>query len=582
MVIIDKYSTDNVNKRGCVGMKEPWSKYIGIIKNDETIYFLVEKIKCDTNTILTNKNQRDGLNLKCGENVTINDADILDECQEVKIIIDYKTENIEMQKSIEKMLIDIPLHENIDINYYYGKKIIKLKIIPNINNTILSKSTKINFIFGDNEITKKEFFKQKFDFEELGIGGLNEEFKLIFRRAFATRLIKDKDLINKLNIKHLKGMILYGPSGTGKSLIARKISQILNCDVKIVNGPELIDKYVGESEKKVRELFEGNDNLRVIIFDEMDSICGKRSDKGSMTHNNIINQLLTQMDGITSKDNFIIIGLTNRFHMIDDALKRPGRFELHVPIGLPDEEGRLSILNIHSKKIMDLMDNVDLEQLAKITNNYSGAELEAIINNAKSIAIARNINYIDNTFDDTKNIIITNDDILQAKNEIIPNFGCFSREINIITKNNYIHPNEFIEITNLIINSPFGKQTIIMVDCITEIMAHLINQDVIKENFTYIKYINSIVAYQSYNDGFNELLNNYIKTSIIVFDSIENIISYSPLGNIYSNNCLQSINRIINNVIDVDSKSVIICTTKNSDLINKLNIFDKASYFKIS
>lgn len=154
-------------------------------------------------------------------------------------------------------------------------------------------------------------------------------------------------------MKHCKGMILYGPPGTGKTLIARKIAHVLNCaEPKVVNGPEIFDKMVGGSEAKIRALFEeaesdqkangDESDLHVIIFDEIDAICRKRGSVSSGTgvNESVVNQLLSKIDGVDSLDNILIIGMTNRLDMIDDALLRPGRFEIHLEIGLPDEPGR--------------------------------------------------------------------------------------------------------------------------------------------------------------------------------------------------------------------------------------------------
>ena len=149
-------------------------------------------------------------------------------------------------------------------------------------------------------------------------------------------------------------MLLHGPPGTGKTLIARKIAGALNCEEpKICNGPEIFDKYVGGSEQKVRELFadaeaeqaeKGDESgLHVIIFDEIDAICRARGSRGSDSTGvgeNVVNQLLSKMDGVESLNNILIIGMTNRKDMIDEAILRPGRMEIHLEIGLPDQHGR--------------------------------------------------------------------------------------------------------------------------------------------------------------------------------------------------------------------------------------------------
>lgn len=187
----------------------------------------------------------------------------------------------------------------------------------------------------------------------MGIGGLDDQFVTIFRRAFNSRRYP-ASVIEKYGVKHCKGMLLHGPPGTGKTLIARQIAKALNCSEPIVvNGPQIFDKFVGGSEKKIRELFEpaekelaekGDESgLHIIIFDEIDAICRERgsgSNSGTNVNDSVVNQLLTKIDGVEALPNILLIGMTNRIDMIDKAILRPGRLELHLEIGLPGEHGR--------------------------------------------------------------------------------------------------------------------------------------------------------------------------------------------------------------------------------------------------
>lgn len=173
--------------------------------------------------------------------------------------------------------------------------------------------------------------------ESLGIGGLDEELTNLFRRAFASRRLPHT-IIEKYGIKHVKGILLYGPPGTGKTLIARQLAKSLKAKtLNIVNGPEVFSKYVGESEENVRKLFlparedekkYGDESpIHVVVFDEIDAICRQRGGDGESGRSKdaVVNQLLTNLDGVEALNNIIVIGMTNRKDLIDEAVLRPGR-----------------------------------------------------------------------------------------------------------------------------------------------------------------------------------------------------------------------------------------------------------------
>ena len=194
------------------------------------------------------------------------------------------------------------------------------------------------------KMERQSIINPNWDFSTMGIGGLDEEFNAIFRRAFASRVFPP-EIMEQLGCSHVKGILLHGPPGTGKTLMARQIGKMLNAkEPKIVNGPEIFNKFIGESEANIRKLFEEaedderrlgvNSPLHIIIFDEIDAICKKRGSEHGMSgvNDTVVNQLLSKIDGVDRLNNILVIGMTNRPDMIDDALTRPGRLEVQVRV----------------------------------------------------------------------------------------------------------------------------------------------------------------------------------------------------------------------------------------------------------
>jgi transitional endoplasmic reticulum ATPase len=217
------------------------------------------------------------------------------------------------------------------------------------------------------------------------VGGL-EEVKRELVRAVEWP-IRYPDLFGSIGITPPKGILLYGPPGTGKTLLARAVANATDANFISVKGPELLNKYVGESERAVREVFERarQNSPAVVFFDEVDAVSPERNDDDSGAPERVVSQLLTELDGVEGLTDVTVIGATNRPDRIDPALLRPGRFERIVEVPMPDEAAREEILRVHSRA-MSLQD-VDLRAVARRTEGYTGSDLEALVREAGMLAV---------------------------------------------------------------------------------------------------------------------------------------------------------------------------------------------------
>ena len=464
------------------------------------------------------------------------------------------------------------------------------------------------FLNGNVKSTNTSLFKKSFTFQSLGIGGLDAEFSDIFKDIFASRLFPG--LYSQLGFSHIKGLLLYGPPGCGKTLIARQIGKILNAkEPKIVNGPEILDKYVGGSEEKIRALFadaekeqkERGDasDLHIIILDEMDAIMKSRGTSRGDTGvgDSIVNQFLSKIDGVDSLNNILLIGMTNRKDMIDEAVLRPGRLEKHIEIGLPDEKGRNQILTIKTKNMKDkkrmAQETIDkLPEIGRLTKNFTGAELETLCKRATNFALTRVIadptNVANANLDDSA-VLIEYDDFLRAIEITIPQFGNKSQEeISLCFKNGFIdnigdqfercwtslqraaaqiHKSSRTSLVTVILEGERGTGK--------SAMAAKLASD---SDFGFVRMISadSMIGYsesQVCTTIHKVFLDSYRSgQSIIFLDDIERIIQFTPVGQRFSNVILQTLLIMLKKEPPSCTKLMIVATTAIAHLLDDLQV----------
>ena len=220
------------------------------------------------------------------------------------------------------------------------------------------------------------------------IGGLDNEIKKI--REMVELPLKHPELFQRLGIEPPKGVLLYGPPGTGKTLLAKAVATESNAHFILINGPEIMSKFYGESEQNLRKKFEeAEKNAPSIIFiDEIDAIAPRREEVKGEVERRVVAQLLTLMDGLKSRGKVVVIGATNVPNILDPALRRPGRFDRELEIGVPDDKGRLEILKIHTRN-MPLLKDVNLKDIARVTYGFVGADLAALCKEAAMVVLRR-------------------------------------------------------------------------------------------------------------------------------------------------------------------------------------------------
>ena len=461
----------------------------------------------------------------------------------------------------------------------------------------------VNYPEGMNPSPSHGLFPGGFTFEQTGIGGLDAQLEEIFRRAFESRLYP-RSIIQKLKIRHVKGVLLHGPPGTGKTLIARRLASMLGCkNISIVNGPELFDKYVGQTESNIRQLFAaaeseqrqiGEDSaLHIIVFDEFDAMVKRRGSTpdGTGVKDSAVNQLLSKIDGPEELNNVLLLAMTNRKDLIDEAILRPGRFEVQVEITIPDEKGRLEIFQIQTKNMREhglLHSEVNLTLLASRTQNYTGAEIEGIVNNAVSFATHRHVDIKNPTsFINPEALQVTHSDFEQALGTYIPMFGWDANELNCLTRkglSNYgktwenlletsmscvktLQDSPRLQLLSLLLEGPHGTGK-------TVLAAHIAKQS----SFPCIKLVtpSTFVGYTDLAkcNAIAQVFDaaNRSGLSIVLLDDLERLIDFVPVGMRFSNSVLQTLLILLKKLPSRNNKLFILGTSSNPDLMRELEL----------
>lgn len=309
--------------------------------------------------------------------------------------------------------------DKINIPFLAGKeRFFQIEATSPSGGVIVNQRTK--FVLKTPDFTLEEASRVSYE----DIGGLENELRLV--REMVELPLRYADVFEKLGIEAPKGVLLHGPPGTGKTLIARAIASETRIHFIRVNGPEIIHKFYGESEARLREIFE-EATLKapsIIFIDEIDAIAPKRAEVLGDVEKRVVAQLLALMDGMVSRGYVIVIGATNIPEIIDPALRRPGRFDREIVIPIPNVEGRRSILGIHSRR-MPLAPDVDLDRLAGITHAFVGADLEVLCKEAGMVALRRYLslegeNHLDTILANNGQLHIAMEDFMAALREVEP------------------------------------------------------------------------------------------------------------------------------------------------------------------
>jgi len=359
-----------------------------------------------------------GVNI--GDRVVIRKA-VVKSATKVKLApLVYMSVDEGFKKYVKKRLVGMPVMEGDIVVVQVIGQGVQLQVIDTKprGTVIIGENTIVDVL--DRPVSQARVPKVTYE----DIGGLSHVIARV--RELVELPLRHPELFKRLGIEPPKGILLYGPPGTGKTLLAKAVANESDAYFIAINGPEIMSKFYGESEQRLREIFEeAKKNAPAIIFiDEIDAIAPKRDEVVGEVERRVVAQLLALMDGLESRGQVVVIAATNRINAVDPALRRPGRFDREIEVPLPDKQGRLEILQIHTRH-MPLADDVDLAKLAEMTKGYTGADLAALAREAAMAALRRYLPEIDIEQEKIpaevlEKMVVKMEDFLAAFREITP------------------------------------------------------------------------------------------------------------------------------------------------------------------
>jgi transitional endoplasmic reticulum ATPase len=366
---------------------------------------------------------RENISVGIDDQITVQKVNV-EKAEEIKMspIVDLNIVGLENYMS-EKLDGRVVAKDDVLLFNIMGKRIGFIIVSTKPQNQALLINSHTKFKFGaTSDIPVQDKKIDRITYED--IGGIKNEVQKV--REIIELPLRHPELFDKIGIDAPKGVLLHGPPGTGKTLLAKAVANETNANFYSIGGPEIMSKFYGESEEKLRNIFlQAQDKAPSIIFiDEIDSIAPKRDEVSGDVEKRIVSQLLTLMDGLKARGKVVVIAATNRPNAIDQALRRPGRFDREIEIGIPDEEGRYDILQIHTRG-MPLEQDLDLKSYAKVTHGFVGADLEMVAKEAAMRSLRRiipeiNLKDAKIPIDILNKIKITSQDLDDALKEVHP------------------------------------------------------------------------------------------------------------------------------------------------------------------